>query len=132
MKWPWVSRGRLDDALSQVEWLRSENRRLHEENLRIQTEIIRVRRFAEGMPEDHRPARVPMDPVPVELRKHIEGYANKSVQREMMRVALQRRRAGEDWGKITREVLSEAESGEGQGAEREPWGGEGGAVSAPA
>jgi len=99
MKWPWVSRGRLDDALSQIEWLREELASQRDGSHRIE-------RVKLGLTEVPGKVRAQTEPMPMELVTYIKSHSNASLQRQARREAFRRYREGSSWDDIIKHVTT--------------------------
>ncbi len=114
MKWPWVSRrrledaqlamktmvviGRLEDAQRQVEWLQQELKGALDKRDRID-------RVDAGMSELPREQPRPREPMPEELSHYINGFHNKNQKRMMRGTAYKRHADGETWVSIVADVV---------------------------
>lgn len=103
-RWPWTSVARLCDAKDQIEWLRTENKELTEA-------LVRLQRFQSGMPETPRPPRREMQPMPAELKEHIDGIGQPAIRREIRDSAFRRSRV-ETWDAIMADLMKLPAGGE--------------------
>ena len=123
MRWPWVSAARLEDAQNRlVEAGRVTESRLSDVHARLadadrEIEWLRGRvqdledkrerrdRVGMGMSEAPRAERVPLEPMPPELREYIMGYADPHGQRAQAAVAYRRHARGEPWNEIIADTI---------------------------
>lgn len=105
MTWPWTSRARLTDAEGQIEWLRTQNRNLTDQ-------LVRVQRVQHGMSEVPREKKAPPQAMPPELRRYIKSSASASLSQSMMKQAFARHREGETWEEIMDAVMPTTNEGE--------------------
>ena len=112
MRWPWVSRARLDDlqaasaraaakADADIAWLRERVEFLEDRAERRQRKEL-------GMLEEPRKARVERVDMPPELVQYISRWANPKMKHEMFRAAFRRNNAGESWDSIKADIMNEA------------------------
>jgi len=103
MRWPWVGRGRLDDALEQVAFLRAENARLSEA-------LTRIGRHEAGMTEEPRAPRPVVEPMPESLKEHIAKWGSRDLRKQQTTEAYRRHVRGVPWTTIEADILAEEES----------------------
>jgi hypothetical protein len=122
MRWPWTSRARLDDVLTEVARLREDHLREAEEHdrftdfLREQLlssqaahtaaveALTRVTRASNGLAEVPHEPRKPPEEIPAELVKIVSGFGNEALRKRIYQVALSRRARGESWQVIIAEA----------------------------
>jgi len=100
LRWPWTGRGRLDDALAQIVYLRAENAKLTET-------LTRLSRKEMGLSEEPHAPRPPMLEMPRQLADFIRGFADRSIQKSMRDVAYQRVARGATWQQVTQDAMTE-------------------------
>ena len=100
MRWPWVSRGRLDDASEQIASLRGQVEKLTDA-------LTRMSRAEKGLPEVPRQPKEPMKAPPKEFHEYVNGFASESVRREIRTVGYKRAANGESWEHILAAVKQE-------------------------
>ena len=105
LRWPWVSRGRLDDALDQIVWLRREIEELRDGQTRLE-------RVKAGMSEEPRPPKREILPMPKDLMEYIAGMSSPSLRKNARDIAYRRNASGEAWGVIEASVLQPPEDRE--------------------
>lgn len=113
IRWPWTSAARLDyaqsrleDAFSQIGWLRRQNQSLTDQ-------LVRVQRHQVGLHETPREPRPAIEPMPKPLHDYIKGFANKSIQKAMRDAAYKRHAQGEPWNDILEDTMRDEPEPEG-------------------
>ena len=102
IRWPWVGRGRLEDAQATIQ-------RLEEQNAKLVDSVIRLKRFEYGLGELPRQPRPPLQPMPETLREWIDGWQNPGIRHRLKHDANHRHIQGESWEKIEQGMREEAE-----------------------
>ena len=97
-RWPWTSCARLDDAVGQIEWLRTENAKLADA-------LVRMERVEHGMSETPRVPRPEPAPMPRKLEIYLSGMATPSLKKMARSEAIRRNRAGQSWDDIVADVV---------------------------
>ena len=92
---------RVEDLRSQLD----ERDRLREQNDRLLEHLARMDRVEHGVSEQPRPAKPALEPMPDDLKRYIDGYANSSQRGELRKQANKRYRDGTPWSVIRREVM---------------------------
>lgn len=111
MSWPWVSRGRLEDAQERIRELREDLEREREQVKELQESIVRIGRRQAGMSEEPREPRPRLEPMPREIHEYIDGFANPSIRKQMRDQLYRRHGAGTGWGEMMAEIPREEENG---------------------
>jgi len=102
IRWPWVSRRAYDVLVDERDRLRTQNDMLLDH-------VKRIDRTEHGLGELPRPQRPVVDPMPTELRKHIEGFADPRVRKTIRDQCYRRHASGVKWSVITKYVMSNDE-----------------------
>lgn len=100
MRWPWIARARLDDAIGQIVHLRAEVDKLTDN-------LVRISRREAGLSETPRDPRPALKPMPPDLADYIRGFASSSVQKTMRDTAYRQHAAGKTWGEIVANTMIE-------------------------
>jgi chromosome segregation ATPase len=122
MRWPWTSLARLEserwhheqriselraqmlarieDADDEITWLREKNEHLTEQ-------LVRIQRHQAGLHEVPKQPRPALEPMPVELREYVAGFANRSIQKAMRDAAYRRHSQGEPWASIMADAMAD-------------------------
>lgn len=118
-----MSRARLNESHARLEEakhlfaevrgdLKEEVRWLRERNEHLTDQIQRIQRFQSGMTETPREPRPQLEPMPLELERHIEQFDNSSLKRDMKQRCYRRHARGEPWSTIMKSMMTEeAEDG---------------------
>ena len=109
MKWPWVSRGRYEEARERTEDLKEDRAELREERNDLQEKLNRLARGQRGMPEDpenrSRPTESRGTEVPAEIKEIINGFDDKTIRTSLLRQVKQlRKREGMSWEELETQV----------------------------
>lgn len=102
--WPWIGRGRLDDARDEIRTLRAQVESLQENVRALQGDLTRVVRHQSGMSETPRTERKKLERMPKRIHEYINSFANPS-QKKFMRDELYRKHGrGTPWSEIEAEL----------------------------
>lgn len=117
MRWPWVSRRAFDALVDQLDEQRQRSIGLAaqvdlvvHQNAGLLDHIMRMQRREAGLPEAPRQQKPDIGPIPRPLLDHINSFAAKSVRKLQRDQAIQRRKNGEPWEVIMRDVMGEEAS----------------------
>jgi hypothetical protein len=129
MRWPWTSVARLNSELwyqenriavlqkqmdDRLAVAREEIAWLREKNDHLTDQLVRIQRHQAGLHEVPKQPRPALEPMPVELREYVAGFANRSIQKAMRDAAYKRHAQGEPWDSIMEDAMREDEQ---EGAE---------------
>ena len=128
MKWPWVSRERLEDQRQRVQDvkeqmegrisdLEGENEWLREQQRELQGQLVRLVRVRSGAPEEPRAPREEVGPMPQMLKDYVRGFGSSAIQKQQSDLAIKRRRSGESWASICKDLTGMGLNGEDDGGE---------------
>lgn len=123
--WPWVSRGRYEEAKTahdrEVEALRGQVAHLWERLDRMTDAFERVKRREMGMRESPNGERAPRhDPseIPMSIRMYARGFKTKYSRNEILGLAMKRHHEeGMSWPEVEESILGTAVSPAPEGGE---------------
>ena len=100
MKLPWVGRLAFEQVASERDHLRGLV-------VELADQLARIARVSHGMSEIKRVPRGP-DPMPVDLRRYIQGYGSDVSRKNLSESVNRARREGRSWEDIQQEVMGES------------------------
>jgi len=109
VRWPWIGRGRLDDARDEIRELRSQVEWMQGNITSLQDSLTRVVRHQGGMSETPRTERKKLEAMPKSIHDYINSFANPSIKKNMRDQLYKRHGRGTPWTEIEVELEKERE-----------------------